>query len=342
MIQGRRTSSLKLYSGYISQWKLFCANLKLSYINATVANGLAFLQTLLCKGLGYSALNTARSALSSIIILPNGQLFGGHSDVKLFMKGAFNANPPKPRYISTWNPTQVLTFLQNWFPASSISLEKLVMKVTMLIMLVTGQRPQILSHLNLNSMKISEDIIEFILEPLDLKQGRPGFKPQTIRLQNFPANPKICVYKYVSEYLRRTALQRKDIKALFLTTTKPYRAASGNTISRWLKSTLKEAGIDISKFTAGSSRAATTSAAKQSGIPIKQILKAGGWSRIDTFTKYYDREILPCSFGSPILSRVQDRTDFFCCLHVQDTLHIWAYSGRYLFLNKVGGICLLH
>jgi len=306
MIKGRRTSSLRLYSGYINQWKTYCSVLKVDYIHATVPNGLAFLQSLFSKGLGYSALNTARSALSSIILLPHAQSFGGHPDVKLFLKGTFNANPPKPRYISTWNPTQVLTFLQGWYPASDISLEKLTMKVAMLIMLVTGQRPQLLSHLNLNNMKITEDLIEFVLELLDLKQGRPGFKPQTIRLQLFPANPKICIYRYLTTYLNRTALLRKDIKALFLTTTKPHRSASGNTISRWLKCVLKEAGIDVTQFTAGSSRAAATSAAKQSGLPIDQILKAGGWSRKDTFTKFYDRQILPCSFGETILSRVTD------------------------------------
>jgi len=105
-------------------------------------------------------------------------------------------------------------------------------------------------------------------------------------------------------YISRTALLRKDIQALFLTTTKPYRAASGNTISRWLKGTLKGAGIDTNQFTAGSSRAAATSAAKQSGLPVDQILKAGGWTRHDTFSKFYDKTILPCSFGDTILSRV--------------------------------------
>jgi hypothetical protein len=305
MIQGRRKSSLKLYSGYISQWKNYCSSRNLNYIHASVASGLAFLQSLFLRGLGYSALNTARSALSSVILLPNAPLFGAHPDVKLFMKGTFNVNPPKARYISTWDPSQVLTFLQTWFPASEISLDKLSMKVAMLILLVTGQRPQILAHLRLTNMKTTSEVIEFILEPLDIKQGRPGFKPQTIQLTQFLANPKICVYRYVSVYISRTALLRKDIKALFLTTTKPHRAASGNTISRWLKCTLQGAGIDIAKFTAGSSRAATTSAAKQSGLPIDQILKAGGWTRQDTFSRFYDKPLLPQSFGDTILSRVQ-------------------------------------
>jgi len=110
------------------------------------------------------------------------------------MRGTFNVNPPKAQYISTWDPTQVLTFLQNWYPAGDITLEKLSMKLAMLIMLVTGQRPQILSHLRLDNMKITTEVIEFILGSLDIKQGRPGFKPQTILLKRFPSNPKICIY----------------------------------------------------------------------------------------------------------------------------------------------------
>ena len=183
------------------------------------------------------------------------------------------------------------------------------MKVTMLIMLVTGQRPQILARLNLDNMKVTDTSIDFVLEALDLKQGRPGFKPQIICLRKFPTNPKLCIHRYLSAYLSRTAVIRKDIKSLFLTTTKPYRVASLNTLSRWLKSTLQQAGIDITKFSAGSSRAASTSAAKQSGLPITQILQAGGWSRQDTFTRFYDKEILPCSFGDAVLAGVPMQED---------------------------------
>jgi hypothetical protein len=304
MLQARKLSSLKLYATYIAQWKLFCADKNANYIHASVALGLTFLQVLIKKGLGYSALNTARSALSSIIILPNGILFGAHPDVKLYMKGAYNAKPPTPKYVSTWDPNQVLTLLQTWYPAGDISLVKLAMKISMLIMLCTGQRPQILSKLRLDGMKITSNTVEFGLKALDLKQSRPGYKPQLIILRKFSDNPKLCVFKYVTTYLERTALLRKEIKPLLITTTKPYRVASANTISRWLKTVLSEANIDVEQFSAGSSRAASTSAAKQAGLPIDQILRAGGWSSQSTFTRFYDRDILPTSFGNTILSRV--------------------------------------
>jgi integrase len=306
MVQARRLSSIKLYSTYIVQWKSFCEKHNSHHIHATVPVGLTFLQFLFQRGLGYSALNTARSALSSIIILPGGILFGAHPDVKVYMRGAFNAKPPTPRYISTWEPSQVLTLLQSWFPASEISIDKLVMKIAMIIMLITGQRPQILSRLRLDSMKITESAFEFALQALDLKQGRPGYKPQCVILRKFPSNPKICIFKYLQTYLDRTALIRKGLQPLFLTTTKPYRVASSNTISRWLKTVLNTAGIDIERFSAGSSRAAASSAAKQAGLPIDQILKAGGWAKQDTFTRFYDREIIPCSFGDAVLSRLSN------------------------------------
>ena len=303
MIRARRDSSLKLYSTYIEQWKNYCLLQHSHYIFASVTTGLAFLQTLLIKGIGYSALNTARSALSSIITLDNGQPFGQHQDVRLYMKGAFNMRPPKPRYLSTWDPSIVLDFLQTWYPAQDLHIDKLVMKVALLIMLVTGQRPQLLSRLRLDNLRTTENTLEFALEALDLKHSRLNFPPQAVVLRRFTANPEVCVFRYLQEYLQRTAIIRKDIQFVFLTTTKPYRVASANTISRWLKTALQQAGVDITYFSAGSSRSASTSAAKKAGMPIDQILKAGGWSQQTTFTKFYDRQVGAGSFEETILSQ---------------------------------------
>ena len=57
---------------------------------------LDILTTLYDKGLGYSALNMARSSLSSVINI-EGRPVGEHQIVVKFMKGAFNLRPSKPR-----------------------------------------------------------------------------------------------------------------------------------------------------------------------------------------------------------------------------------------------------
>lgn len=49
----------------------------------------------------------------------------------------------------------------------------------------------------------------------------------------------------------------------------------------------KQAGIDTSKFGAHSTRAASSSAAKQAGVPIMDILNTGAWSSERTFVRHY-------------------------------------------------------
>ncbi len=255
--------------------------------------GLAFLQYLLddaTQHRGYSALGTARSALSAIIVLPNGQKFGDHPNVKLFMKGIFNLKPPQPRYVKIWDCDQVLKLLETWAPAQKLTLKRLSMKLAMLILLVSGQRGQVLRGLRVDHMDISDTAITFQLKNSDLKQGRPGYKPQ---LQNFTKfeNKKLCVYHYISSYLKRTLTVRGSIKQLFLTTVKPYKAASRDTLTKWIKMVLEAAGIDISIFKAGSTRSAANSKAAQKGASMEEILQAGGWSNQSTFTKWYNRPI---------------------------------------------------
>ena len=54
-----------------------------------------FLAELFQSGVGYSAINTARSALSSILILPDNTTFGSHPLVSRLkvLKGVFELRP---------------------------------------------------------------------------------------------------------------------------------------------------------------------------------------------------------------------------------------------------------
>ena len=74
---------------------------------------------------------------------------------------------------------------------------------------------------------------------------------------------------------------------MFLTYQKPHNAVSASTISRWVKSLLKRAGVGSSKFGAHSTRATSSSAAKQAGVPIMDILSIGEWSSERTFARHY-------------------------------------------------------
>ena len=56
---------------------------------------------------------------------------------------------------------------------------------------------------------------------------------------------------------------------------------------------MTNSGIDTNIFKPNSCRGASTSAAKNEGVPIEQVLKQGQWSNCMTFFKYYYRDIEP-------------------------------------------------
>ncbi|KAK3727522.1 hypothetical protein QZH41_009982 [Actinostola sp. cb2023] len=61
---------------------------------------LDFLQGLYDSGLGYSCINTARSALSTLIVLDNNVTIGTHPLVQRFVRGVFQARPALPKQCS--------------------------------------------------------------------------------------------------------------------------------------------------------------------------------------------------------------------------------------------------
>ena len=85
---------LTQYNPYIKRWQLYCGERKIDPISAPLEVGVNYFAELYNTGIGYSALNTARSALSSYVILPDNLPFGTHLLVRRFMKGVFENRPP--------------------------------------------------------------------------------------------------------------------------------------------------------------------------------------------------------------------------------------------------------
>lgn len=113
---------------------------------------LDFLQELYERGLGYSCLNMARSALSSFIVLEGNITVGNHPLVQRFLKGVFQTRPAFPHYTFTWDTSVVLNYLKTLHPPKDMTLKCLTYKLVMLCALVTGQRCQTLHLMNLGQM----------------------------------------------------------------------------------------------------------------------------------------------------------------------------------------------
>lgn len=243
------------------------------------------------KGLGYSSLNTARGALSSMGITFGHFTAGTHPDVVRFMKGVFNLRPPCSRYAEIWDVDKVLRYLQKLSPVRHLNLKDLTLKLTMLLALVNAARVQtvhLLSTVGLKKLR-SEFIVQF--DSL-LKQSRPSFDCSRVHLKAFPPDRRLCIYTVLKEYLKRTKPVRTGTEnKLLISYVKPYQAVSRDTVTRWIKTVMLRSGIDTDIYGAHSVRAATTSKAKFLAVPIADIMKKAGWSQASTFARFYDKEI---------------------------------------------------
>ncbi|KAK2571165.1 hypothetical protein P5673_003727, partial [Acropora cervicornis] len=290
IMQSWRTSKRVQYRSYIKKWTAYCCKWKIDPVSPPIASGVNFLAELYNQGLSYSALNTARSALSSIISLQGNFSFGNHPLVSLFLKGTFTIRPAMPKYNEVWDVNEVLKHLQTLQPLNELSLKLLSFKVVMLLALLSGQRCQTLHSLTTRDMKVYHNKVVFIVSELT-KTSKPGKQCTTLEFLSYDKDPRLCLVRCLKEYLDRTANMRQDHHKLLVSYQKPHKSISKDTVARWLKQELKLAGIDTSTFGAHSTRAASTSAAKAHNVSITTIMKSAGWSSESTFSKFYNKAI---------------------------------------------------
>ena len=289
LVNSWRPSTQRQYSVYFKKWAVFCSERQIAPLSPTLDNVLEFLYTLL--DLSYSALNTARSALSCMVMIDKIPV-GQHPIVCRFLKGAFQQKPPSPKYYGIWDINQVLQFLKNYSPNNSLSLKELTYKLATLLALVTIQRKQTLLQLDISDacLKKSKDEYIFVLSK-HVKQSRPNYPVPPVIIPRYTPDPDICPLLCLEEYIERTNdLRHNDI--LFISTIKPYKPVGAQTMARWIKTVLSWAGIDVTLFKPHSTRHAASSAAFQANVPLEEILKKAGWSRAQTFKRFYFKHII--------------------------------------------------
>ncbi|XP_024879664.1 uncharacterized protein LOC112459668 isoform X1 [Temnothorax curvispinosus] len=293
-------STFKQYNCALKKWWIFCKDKSLSFYDAEVADIVKFLTIEFDNGASYGSLNGMRSAISLIL----GSEVGQNEVIKRFFKGLSKLRPPKPKYDSTWDPSLVLDYFRD-LRNEDLALDKLSKKLVSLLALVTGQRIQTLSSIDVRNIVTKENLIEIKI-PERIKTSKPGKYQPVLTLPCYKENLNICPVNTLQCYLKRTKELRKDITSLFISFKKPFKKASTQTLSRWVKDVLQESGIDTDIFSAHSTRHASTSAAKRKGINIDVIRKSAGWTeRSATFTKFYDRPIVQDLrvFGQAILDK---------------------------------------
>ncbi len=175
-------------------------------------------------------------------------------------------------------------------PAAELTMEHLTKKLTMLLALLSGHRTQTLTKLKTDCMVLTSEKCSFVIPDL-LKHTKPGSHQKPIVISAYPTDKRLCIVSVLRIYLEKTKSVRGNETQLLLSYRKPYKRVSRDTVSRWLKWVMNNAGIDTGKFSSHSTRAASVSAANQVGIPMDTILSAAGWSNSSTFDRFYNKNL---------------------------------------------------
>ena len=129
-----------------------------------IASGIEFLTQYFNSGVGYSAVNSARCALSTIISTRSNLTFGKLPIVWRLLS-MFNIRPSLTKYVMTWDVHIVFNYIKSLPPLEQCSLKILSHRLVIILALTTTQRDQTLSYLDLDYMvkKISEIIFIVLL-----------------------------------------------------------------------------------------------------------------------------------------------------------------------------------
>lgn len=274
MLASLSTNSIKQYDVCLRKWWNFCRNKSINVYTTSVPSVIDFLTQLYDQGSQYGTLNSCRSALSLIL----GPTISNDDRLQRFFKGVFRLRPPQPKYNVTWDTNCVLDRVTEWYwyPNIELSLDLLSNKTVTLLALITAHRVQTLSKINIKNIQMTPGCI-LIKIPDILKTTKIGSKQPILYLPFFTENPSICPAETLLCYLNRTAPLRKS-DSLFVAIKKPHKPVGTQTLSRWIKRTLSDCGIDVTVFSAHSTRHAATSRARSRGVSIDTIRNTAGWS----------------------------------------------------------------
>ena len=298
-----RKGSKKQYATYVKKWMAFCRERYVNCYSPPLRDALQFLLGLFNQGLSYSTLNTACSALSTIVTIDGGGSFGSNHIVTRFMKGVFELRRPKPKYNKIWDVSVVLKHLSSLYPNEKLPLEDLTHKVLLLILLVSSQRGQSIHYLDLQHLTMEENTYSFDVAE-HIKTSTPRSPHTRIDIAAYEPDSTICPLSCLKAYINKTKALRNNETKLFISYVRPHKAVSRDTVSRWTKNTLRLCGIDTKVFTAHSTRSASVSKAHEKDVPVHEIMAKAGWRSAGTFRKYYNKPVIQ---GDSLASAILDQ-----------------------------------
>ena len=132
-----------------------------------------------------------------------------HPVISKLMCHFYLQHPPSRKWFDPWDVEHLLSLLESWAPASSLTTFKLAWKTATLLALVTAKRCSDLTLLCVDNQHLFLQCNAAIFVPLSGgKTDRPGHLPPQICIESH-SNVNLCPVFYLKAYLQRTESFRK-------------------------------------------------------------------------------------------------------------------------------------
>lgn len=284
-----RGSTINTYRPVWRRWRSWCETnlINFKYPNADqVARYLAHLH---CNvGLAYRTILVHKSVISTFTHLQSSSIdLSSNFFVKHMIK-AISVAREKPAKPPIWNPKVLLHYLSSYnFDVNN--LYQVSRHTATLLLLASGRRVHDLTLLRVNGNNLIEENSSIILWPIfGSKTDNCNHRQSGWRLKEHPVLKLNAVY-WIKRLLKLSQDRRHHFGNLFMAARGEVKPASRTIIGGWIKSLLKESGIEA---TPGSVRSAVASLNFVENFSIDQILATGNWKMIHTFKKFYQKELI--------------------------------------------------
>ena len=154
LVASLRESTRKKYNPYQQKWHIYCQENNINPVTPNITV-LDFLSNLYDQGLSYSAINSAKSALSHIILIPPHTKLSDHLLISQYGKGVFNLRPPRPKLQFVWDVKIVFSYLEEKGSNNILPDKILSQKLLILLLLLGGQRMNTVFNFEVDNMFIN-------------------------------------------------------------------------------------------------------------------------------------------------------------------------------------------
>ena len=318
----RRPSTLKVYEGKWRGFARWCSEKGIDPCEASTPEIADFLLWLFhVKKLAPITLKGYRAMLSDTFRHTGRGDLGQDRDISDLLANLARSRPVLRSFFPSWNLPWVLTYLnsERFEPLELAPLKELTLKTCFLLALATASRVSELHAFSAESdylQRRTDGSIALIPRAGFLAKNRvPTEAPREVVVRKLTGGSHQerlqDPVRELKKYLARTKSYRPTNARLFLPLRRERKEISSQTISRWIKSVIKDAYLALSpeatrllKIRAHEVRAISTSVAFSRNVATADILAAVGWRSSSTFAKFYLRDLTPSGDSLRLVGQV--------------------------------------